>query len=296
MDYRPLAKLFTSSEIARVAKGDYSTIIELRKSYKELASLEKLHDIYEVTYRMLRLNYPNEYVVKNTIANRVLLGRHSMNTASMLSEFRIGHNKADCVVINGLSTCYEIKTRFDSLKRLPDQLKSYTSAFDKTYVVTHDIHLSALLKLHKEMPVFGILKANKNGNLSKPVIEAPQNTKFDKNLMFYSLRKPEYTNIATHVLGETPEVPCYELFDYCKEVFCSLSDDEANDLFKRNLKHYRKNDHRFIDSLPQSMKNIGISYSIDRKCKTSVIESLMKNVEQQRGYSNVLSIPTGQNI
>ncbi|WP_235199615.1 sce7726 family protein [Photobacterium galatheae] len=292
MDYKPLAKLFTSADISKVAKGNYSTVVELQESFDELADLDTLQDIYEEAYRLLRLKYPNEYVVKNTIANRILLGKHSMNTASMLSELRIGSNKADCVVVNGLSTCYEIKTQLDSLKRLPDQLHAYTRAFDKTYVVTHESHLNSVLKLHDDMPVFGIIRANKNGNLSRPIKEAPLNTEFDLELMYYSLRKSEYTNIAKTVLGKEPEVPCYELFDYCKSVFCSLPSDKANQLFKENLKHFRKNDHKFINSLPESLKNIGISYKIDRKGKNSIISSLLNNIEQQRGYTNVLSIPT----
>lgn len=296
MDYRPLAKLFTSADISRVADGDYSTIVKLQKSYDALDNIDILQDIYEESYRLLRLNYPNEYVVKNTIANRVLLGRHSMNTASMLSELRIGTNKADCVVVNGLSTCYEIKTQFDSLKRLPDQIEAYTQAFDKTYVVTHESHLSAVLKLHDEMPVFGIIKATKTGRLSKPLKEAPQNENFNQALMFYSLRKAEYTNIATEILGYEPNVPCHELFDFCKEVFCSLSPERANQLFKENLKHFRKNDHNFINSLPKSLKNIGISYNIDRKSKNSILTSLSGHMSQQRGDNSVLPIPSRKNI
>ena len=160
MNYKSLAKLFTSADISRVGQGDLTTVFALRQSFSELASLETLMAIYEEAYKLLCTHYPNEYVVKNTIANNVLLGTYSMNTASMLSELRIGTNKADCVIINGLSTCYEIKTQFDSLKRLPEQLETYTRAFDKTIVVAHDKHLNALYKIYEELPIFRIKLAN----------------------------------------------------------------------------------------------------------------------------------------
>ena len=289
MDYKILSKLFTSADISRVAQGDLSTIKTIQESFTKFASLKTLADIYDEAYKLLCAHYPNEYVVKNTIANNILLGTHSMNTASMLSELRVGPKKADCVIINGQSTCYEIKTQFDSLKRLPEQLAAYTRAFDKTVVVTHEKHLKALFKLHDEMPTFGIKLANPNGSLSD-VRATPINESFDIHLMYKSLRKDEYTNIAKTVLGELPDMPNTVIYDFCKDVFCSLSEERANELFKKNLKYYRKNDKNFIDSLPRSMKNLGISYKINRKQKNSVIDSLWDEVSLHKGDMNVLSI------
>lgn len=48
----------------------------------------------------------------NVIANKILLGKHSLNTSHMLSEFRVGYNKADVVIINGTSSVYEIKSEY----------------------------------------------------------------------------------------------------------------------------------------------------------------------------------------
>ena len=295
MEYKSLAKLFTSADISRVAQGNLNTVFLLRQSFSELASLDTLVEIYEEAYKLLRTHYPNEYVVKNTIVNNVLLGKYSMNTASMLSELRIGKNKADCVIINGLSTCYEIKTQFDSLKRLPEQLVAYTRAFDKTIVVVHEKHLNALYKLHEESPTFGIKLASSNGSLIDKII-APQNTYFDTELMFNSLRKDEYINIAKIVQGDIPEMPNTKVFKFCKEIFCSLPKEEANELFKSNLKKYRKNDQNFINSLPRSMKNLGISYKISSKYKSNVVESLLDCITQHKGYMNVLPIHEGQTI
>ncbi|EHK2924228.1 sce7726 family protein [Vibrio parahaemolyticus] len=273
MNYKQLAKMFTSTNITKVAQGDLSLVQDIASDFPTLSHVQSLSELFEDAYKLLCKHYPNEYVIKNIIANNILLGTHSMNTASMLSELRIGTNKADCVIINGSSTCYEIKTKFDSLKRLPEQLSSYTSSFDKTYVVTHEAHLSSLIKIQKDMPRFGILVSNKRNQLSKK-IEAPLNKSFDAELMFHTLRKDEYTDIALRVTGSVPNCPQTELFSECKEIFCSLNESEANDHFKRVLKTYRRNDHKFISKLPKSMKNLGISYSIHKKDKDNIISSL----------------------
>lgn len=53
----------------------------------------------------------------------MFLKKHKINKAVMLSEFRVGANKADCVILNGLSTCYEIKTELDNLKDYLNNLR-----------------------------------------------------------------------------------------------------------------------------------------------------------------------------
>ncbi|TWD36110.1 hypothetical protein FB440_1112 [Vibrio crassostreae] len=273
MNYKQLAKMFTSTNMTRVAQGDLSLIKELVGDFPTLYHVQTLSELFDEAYKLLCKHYPNEYVVKNIIANNILLGTHSMNTASMLSELRIGTNKADCVIVNGSSTCYEIKTKFDSLKRLPEQLAAYNSAFDRTYVVTHQIHLETLLKIQRNMPRFGVLVLNERNQLSRKV-EAPLNTDFDTDLMFHTLRKDEYIDIARSVTGSELDYPQTEIFSECKRIFCALETGEANQHFKRVLKAYRRNDHKFVNNLPKSMKNIGISYSVHKKNKNRIISSL----------------------
>jgi len=275
MNYRDLAKIFTSSNINKVAQGDLSNIYDAMTNFSDLKELKTLEEIYDESYRLLCKHYPNEYVVKNIIANNILIGTHSMNTASMLSELRVGSNKADCVIINGHSTCYEIKTKYDSLKRLNDQLTSYVKAFDYIYVVVHEFHLKAIIEVHSENPVFGIILTNSSNSLSKK-IKAPKIKFFDSDLMFHTLRKEEYVDIFENVTGKKPHYPATELFSECKNVFCALEQTEANSHFKRVLKKYRRNDDVFIDELPKSMKNLGVSFKIDKKNKSIITSSFLK--------------------
>lgn len=295
MNYRQLAKIFTSSNISKVAAGDLELVQRITSEFPSLRAAQTLHDIFEESYKLLCKHYPNEYVVKNIIANNILLGTHSLNTASMLSELRIGSNKADCVIINGHSTCYEIKTKFDSLKRLPEQLLSYTSSFDKTYVVTHETHLAELLEIHESMPKFGILILNERKQLSRK-IEAPLNTNFDTDLMFHTLRKEEYTEIAKLITGSIPSCSPTDLFRQCKEIFCNANNTDANEYFKKVLKRYRKNDHNFVTRLPRSMKNLGISYNIHTKEKDSILSYLSRLNNLNKEMCNVLPIHEGQAV
>ncbi|MEI9986083.1 MAG: sce7726 family protein [Aliidongia sp.] len=53
-----------------------------------------------------------------SVTQKILMGKHSLRTASMLNEFRAGSCKADLVILNGTATVYEIKSERDSLTRL----------------------------------------------------------------------------------------------------------------------------------------------------------------------------------
>ncbi len=101
-------------------------------------------DLFNFAFTHLQKNYRNEYIYKNAIAKNILLGKHSLNTSFMLQEFRIGHCKADTLVLNGTSNIYEIKSELDSLDRLQGQINTYSQVFDMVHVITFQARLKKL--------------------------------------------------------------------------------------------------------------------------------------------------------
>ncbi len=88
----------------------------------------------------------NEYVYRSALTHNLLLGKHSLRTACMLNEFRIGSCKADLIILNGTGTVYEIKSERDSLSRLHNQITNYRKAFGKIYVIAGSEHIDDVLK------------------------------------------------------------------------------------------------------------------------------------------------------
>lgn len=92
---------------------------------------DSLRDWFDFFYSLLIKQYPCEYVYKNAIATELYLtGRHSLNESLLTSEFRSGKSRADVVIVNGTTTVYEVKSEFDSLKRLEGQLLDFKNIFD----------------------------------------------------------------------------------------------------------------------------------------------------------------------
>ncbi|WP_459594903.1 sce7726 family protein, partial [Enterobacter hormaechei] len=75
-----------------------------------------------------------------------MLGKHSLRTACMLNEFRIGSCKAALIILNGTGTVYEIKSERDSLSRLQNQITYSRKAFGKIYVIAGSDHIDDVLK------------------------------------------------------------------------------------------------------------------------------------------------------
>lgn len=260
---REIAKLFTSNSLRAIASGDVSSLEKIinNKILSSNVNTTSIHDIYSSAFDFLSQNYRNEYVYKNFIARKILRSKHSLQSSVLLSEFRVGQNKADLVLLNGCSTCYEIKTEYDSLNRLEDQLQSYIQLFEKVYVVcpsSLQIDVEAIIP-HS----VGIMVLTDNNTL-RTIKEAISNDIFDINLMMKSLRKEEYLDIAENIYGLKIDVPNTQVFDLCFKILNKSDKDVVNNLFLKTLKKHRKNNIEAINILPTPLTNALISFKFNK--------------------------------
>ena len=281
-DDRNIAKIFNSNVLNDIANGDFS-FLEKIASENFTNSLDiTIREFYDRAYNYLSDRYRNEYFYKNLIVNKILIGRHSLKTATMLSEFRVGFNKADCIILNGRSTCYEIKTDYDSLIRLEDQLNSYLQIFDEVYVVCSSKYLDSVLKI---APIeVGILQLTDRKTFKELRKAKYRSIPINKTLLMQSLRQNEYIELAERVCGNKIISPNTLIYKKCFSVINSFEDDFV---LNRNLinilKKTRKNNDVLVNGLPKSLANAAISY----KFKKTEIDSLIGFFKE--GGLNVLS-------
>lgn len=278
MRVKDAAKIFSSSYLKRLAEGDFSLLsrvvseLELNQN-----SQTTIKDIYDAVYLKLSNQYRFEYYYKNTIANKQLLGRHSLNTATMLSEFRVGRNIADCVILNGMTTCYEIKTQYDSLERLEEQLRSYCSVFDRVYVVCDEKHLDKVTELAPNE--VGIIQLTKRSTLSTKREAADLSTQdIDVSYLMNSLRADEYKQLAKIIDGDVPNVSNIKMYSACENIIATASSSELRKYYREVLKANRKPNSQFISSLPKSLKSAGISYKLSNRIQMQLIDILNYNL------------------
>ena len=166
-------------------------------------------------YNVLREGYRNEYYYKNTLLNKLLLGIHSVNTTTALTEIPIAKSKADFVLINGKAVVYEIKTELDNFDRLENQINDYYKAFDHVAVVTCKENLQVLKKKIEMIgkPV-GIYILQKRGTIT--TIQKPQaySVELDAEILF---------NKYKHL----PDVSEFKYYSECKKMFLEIPLEEA---------------------------------------------------------------------
>lgn len=222
-------------------------------------------DFFEACHRRMWENYRAEYVYKNAIARKILLGCHSLQTTKFLTEFRVEQCKADVVLINGTSTVYEIKTELDSLDRLQSQLLSYCRVFDHVYVATHDSFAKKLEEVVDDR--VGIIVLSDNYSFRKIKKAVSNKHAVVQTAIFDSLRREEYMRILRDAKFEIPNVPNTQIYSVCKKLFSQLDPITAHDGMVKVL-HEREPSEALkalVENGPDSLKAVLLSTGLSDK-------------------------------
>ena len=129
---RIYSSLFSRRVVSEVLKGQYESIDKICAFFEQKTYFEYLTHLYG----LMMHHYRCEYVFKNELINEILLRHCTHPDTIVLSEFHVDKSIADIVMFNDISIAYEIKTDYDSDKRLNHQLTDYNKLFDKCYLVT----------------------------------------------------------------------------------------------------------------------------------------------------------------
>lgn len=256
----------------------------LEKVFSEFNMLGKisqnltLKDFFENSYKELLKNYRNEYVFKNAIAQKILIGRHSIKSSSLFSEIRVETSKADIVIFNGTSHVYEIKTDLDNFERLEHQIKNYKKVFEYVNVVSVESKINDIKLLVDD--TVGIIVLTDQYTL-KTVRKAQSGLHLlDKEAIFNLLRKNEYLAILKRINGVIPILPNTKIYSACKELFIQLP---IEIIHKEVLKTFKeRNNHtnlvNTIKDFPNSLKIAILEADLSTKQQTDFLELLNQKI------------------
>lgn len=273
-------RLFSSAVFQQLAKKGKSPIFArlVREiGWERFAEASTVADVFDEAFRAL--NVPgsrDEYIYKSAITEKVLLGRHSLRTASMLTEVRVEGNKADVVVLNGTSTVYEIKSERDSLTRLPGQLQAYRRAFASVNVITSEGHAE---KVRDTSPDdVGILVLNRRGRITELQRATNSPDRISPIALFEVLRVPEAQQVLERLGVKVPTVPNTERFGVVREIFAkqdpAMLHFSAVSVLRQNRSQLGLRD--FLSQVPSSLQAAALSIPIrlsDQKRFVSAVEA-----------------------
>ena len=274
-----LSRLFSPGVFRELEKSSRSAtlgrLIEASPLMMGIAEDENLGDSLDRAFRALRLSdMRDDYVFRTAVVQRILLGRHSLNTASVLNEFRGARSKADLVILNGTSTAYELKSDRDSLARLPHQLEDFRRHFAKVAVVASENHLSRLEQLApSDVGIFTLTR-----NFSLRTIREPLHRPelIDPGSLIDSLRIDEAKCVLEGLGEEIPEVSNTAIRAELRGIAARKDPFEVHEIVVRVLRETRSQAglRDFIARLPGSLGSVALSRNPNTQGQQHVMSAL----------------------
>ncbi len=274
-----ITRMFSSSvfhELARKSRSSLvSRLIEQSNLMEECPPNSTLSDAFESAFSLLKISgNRDEYVYRSAIAQKILLGKHSLQTAVLLNEVRAGSCKADTVVLNGTSTVYEIKSERDSLARLQNQVANYKRVFASINVITSQDHFEAVRKIVPDEVGLMILTDRFQISTRREALSHPE--KICPETVLESLRASEAIEILNSLGVGVPQVPNTQLRAMLRSFFANLDPTELHFEMVRVLKETRTQAplKEFVNLLPASLKAAALSSQTNEAGRNRILNAL----------------------
>lgn len=275
---RDLSSAFSRSAFIDVLNyNDYSHFNWLASRYGILRCAT-YSDLLRKSYSVISKHYRCEYVYKNELI-KLLLKKYGTRNSVYFSEFRVGNSIADMVMFNGESKAFEIKTEYDTPRRLDKQMDDYKRFFDKCYIIIPEEKADEYCNI-VESATGVITMSRKNGRIIlKEIRHAEQNERFESEALMSCLRTEEYKNIVLSLGKSLEGVAGYDMYKYCYQIISKADCNELRALFLREIKK-RKNNTALLRKYPMSIRQMMLSLNLPEYKADKLLERLNINMNQ----------------
>lgn len=284
-----LDRLFSAAVFREMAKNGrsplFSRLITQIDSLSENAPDATVGSAFDRAFdRLKKLGSRNEYIYRAAVTKNVLLGKHSLRTASMLTEVRAGSCKADLVILNGTASVYEIKSERDSLARLSNQITNYKRVFATVNVIVSEDHVDGVRRI---LPSdVGIMKLTPRFQISqvREAVDAPERT--CPISIFESLRSAEAIEVLKSLGITAPEVSNIERHGMLRSLFSNLNTVDVHREMVRVLRRSRSlaTLGDLVTRLPSSLQAAALSISVRRSDHDRIVSAVETPLEVAREW------------
>jgi hypothetical protein len=282
-------RLFSSAVFREMAKKGRSGAFARLFSQIDLNDVREcgtVGDAFDAAFQVLTTEgLRDEYIYRAAVTQKVLLGKHSLNTASMLTEFRAGSCKADLVILNGTASVYEIKSERDSLDRLSNQIENYRKVFATINVIACEAHAAKILELApKEV---GVMSLSRRYQISiiRDAKDLPGCT--NPISVFESLRSAEARAVLADFGIDVPDVPNTKLHAVMRAYFSKLPAENVQHSMVKVLKRTRNLAplSELVCQLPRSLHAAALSMWVKPSERDRLVQAVHTPLEVARGWA-----------
>lgn len=274
-----LSRLFSSAvfqELARKGRSPlFARLVEQTNSLLNTGMLRTVGDVFDAAFAVMKIDgLRDEYIYRSALTTRILMGKHSLRTASILHEFRAGACKADLVILNGTATVYEIKSERDSLTRLANQVENYKKVFATVNVIASESHVQGV---RATVPAdIGILCLSSRYQISVVQDAVDEPHRICPLSVFESLRAAEAEAILRDLGVDVPNVPNTLRHATMRAIFTELKPVEVHRSMVVTLKRTRNLEplSGLVDKLPEALCAAALSTPVRRVDHQRLIEAI----------------------
>lgn len=259
---RIYSSLFSRTVFSNILQyDDFSYINQVVRTYDLEKTERKLSyaDYFKYLYAELLEKYRCEYVYKNMVIN-LLSSRFRSRDSLIVNEFRVGDCVADLALFNGISRVFEIKTEFDTPRRLDIQLSTYRCFFQEVYIVIPKSLLQDYIQLVDHSVGIIVLCEGRKPKLCefrKPV----RSDEICVDKVMRTLKISEYESIVKAYFDGLPNVGYYEMFDACKERLSSIPSTDLKKIINNTIKK-RKSNTRFLHMYFEPLRQMSLALKL----------------------------------
>lgn len=277
--FSALTRLFSAAVFREMAKKGRSGLFRRLVAEANLSDRceteATVGDAFDSAFDILKVaGQRDEYVYRAAISHKILMGTHSLRTASMLNEFRAGSCKADLVILNGTATVYEIKSERDSLVRLTNQVENYKRVFAKVNVIASEAHVDGVLNTVPDD--VGVMCLSKRYQITtvRETVDCPE--RIYPLTVFESLRAAEALAILKALGVSAPQVPNTQRHALLRALFADLDPATLHVEMVRTLKQTRNLAPlgELVRELPDSLQAAALSIPIRRADHSRLVEAV----------------------
>lgn len=274
---RAYSSLFSRRVVQDILRyEDFSLINNIVYNMDESWTIDNtatyLHYFYYLYSELLK-NYRCEYIFKNEVINRILLPKMAHRETIVMNEFRVDQSIADLVMFNGTSRAFEIKTDYDSDKRLAHQLRDYCKLFELCYLVVSDDSCEKYIHVIPENVGVITMKYVRGKLVHHIVKEAVQDSTIDVHTLMRSVRTNEYKNITKRVCGKLPNVSEFDMFDACEQLLLCADNSQVNKAFIAEIKK-RVSNMNSLQNADSAFRQLCLSTNMDIATYTQLTSKL----------------------
>lgn len=225
-----------------------------------------------------------DFVYRAALIEKIVLGRHSLSTATLLREFRVEKSKVDVAILNGTSTAYEIKSNRDNLVRLEQQIENYKRVFAAVNVVTSGSQIPKVLA--KVPDTVGVIELTRRFTLRVVRQAEDQPGNIDPVAVLNSVRIDEAKAIL-NILGiHVPEYPNGVIRTKLESIFSALNPVEVHKAMLEVLKNTRskKQYKGLIEQLPCGVASAFLSSSMQPELSKTILSIISTSINAAKEW------------